>query len=168
MILPAQSSFRLFSSFQSWFEDLLSQAFCNHVQKQLPPNSVYITSSYWWPSQKISQFSNKWFILVYLLISLSAFPFRFYFKVKKERKKKGREGGKEGGKEGRKKGRKEEGRKEGISRLYLTLKLIIQSVDIKTPSPVLITNVCKTHIVFSFCIFHSFTSQNKAGKEGKV
>ena len=36
------------------------------------------------------------------------------------------------------------------------------------PLPVLITNICKTHIVFSFCIFHSLTSQNKAGKKEEV
>ena len=71
--------------------------------------------------------------------------------------------------------RKEEGKrergkeqKEESNRLCLTWKLITQSVDIKMPLPVLITNICKTHIVFSLCVFHSLTSQNKAGKKEEV
>lgn len=69
--------------------------------------------------------------------------------------------------------RRKEKEKEGKNRRKkaidcLTWKLITQFVDIKMPLPVLITNICKTHIVFSFCIFHSLTSQNKAGKKEEV
>lgn len=77
---------------------------------------------------------------------------------------------KEGGGERKEETRRERGKeqKEESNRLCLTWKLIIQFVDIKMPLPVLITNICKTHIVFSFCIFHSLTSQNKARKKEEI
>jgi len=137
-------------------EHHLSQAFCNHVQKPLPPNSVHITCSYWWLAQKISQFSNTWFILAYLPIPLSSI-------LRCGKKKEGAGERKEEGKRERGKEQKEES-----NRLCLTWKLIIQFVDIKMPLPVLITNIRKTHIVFSFYIFHSLTSQNKAGNKEEV
>jgi len=80
-----------------------------------------------------------------------------------ERKRKGQE--KERRKEKEKEGKEQ---KEESNRLCLTWKLIIQFVDIKMPLPVLITNIRKTHIVFSFYIFHSLTSQNKAGNKEEV
>ena len=59
---------------------------------------------------------------------------------------------KEGAGERKEEGKRERGKeqKEESNRLCLTWKLIIQFVDIKMPLPVLITNICKTHIVFSF------------------
>lgn len=93
-------------------------------------------------------------------ISLSAYPFRFYSKVWKEKG-----WGRRKEEERRERGKEQ---KEESNRLCLTWKLIIQFVDIKMPLPALITNICKTHIVFSFCIFHSLTSQNKAGKKEKI